>query len=110
MNKIQYFAAIAVVALTAGSLAAQDAAKGKATFDATCGACHEAATTNKKMGPGLKGLYKLPKLTNGKPVNDANVLERINTGATTAQGVMPPFKDMLSDGDKKNLIAYLKTL
>ena len=53
---------------------------------------------------------RMPKLTNGKPVNDANVLERINTGATTAQGVMPPFKDMLSDGDKKNLIAYLKTL
>jgi len=84
-----------------------DAAKGKVIFDQQCGLCHDALSTNKKMGPGLKGLYQAPKLsTNGKPVTDANVLEKINTGGNG----MSPYRDMLSDAEKANLIAYLKTI
>ena len=87
--------------------AAGNAGKGKDIFDQQCGLCHDAMSTDKKMGPGLKGLFKRPTLsTNKKPVNDANVLERVNTGGNG----MPPYKDLMSDGDKANLMAYLKTL
>jgi cytochrome c len=83
-----------------------DAAKGKEVFD-QCSVCHNADSTEVKMGPGLKGLFKKKTLsTNGKPVNDANVLGKINEGGNG----MPAYKDILSDADKANVIAYLKTL
>jgi len=101
------FAATVAVYGQGSKAAAGDAAKGKAVFDQQCQLCHDALSTDKKMGPGLKGLYKRPKLaTTGKPVNDANVLDRVNTGGNG----MPPYKDMMSDADKADLLAYLKTL
>lgn len=110
MKKTQYLTLICLLAgtVTLHAQAKGDATKGKAIFDQQCSLCHDAATTDKKMGPGFKGLFKRPKLsTTGKPTNDANVLEKINTGGNG----MPPFtKDMISDADKANLLAYLKTL
>ena len=82
-----------------------DAAKGKEVFD-QCSVCHNADSAEVKMGPGLKGLYKRPKLASGKPVNDTNVLGQINAGGNG----MPAYKDILSDAEKANVIAYLKTL
>ena len=83
-----------------------DAAKGKEVFD-QCSVCHNADSTEVKMGPGLKGLFKKGKMTStGKPVTDANVLEKINAGGNG----MPAYKDILSDTEKANVIAYLKTL
>ena len=59
------------------------------------------------MGPGLKELFKHPKLVNDKAVNDANVMEIINQGSPNG---MPPFGDVLSAGEKADILAYLKTL
>jgi len=83
-----------------------DAAKGKAGFAGTCAVCHNADSTDKKMGPGLKGLYKKEKMANGKKPTDATVKARIDEGGNG----MPSYKDMLSDTEKDDLIAYLKTL
>ena len=82
-----------------------DAAKGKEVFD-QCSVCHNADSTETKVGPGLKGLFKMDKLVNGKPVTEANVREIINAGGNG----MPAYADMLSDEERDNLIAYLKTL
>jgi mono/diheme cytochrome c family protein len=82
-----------------------DAAKGKELFG-QCGVCHNADNDEKKMGPGLKGLYKKDKMTNGKKPTDATVKAKIDEGG---QG-MPAYKDMLSDQEKEDLLAYLKTL
>ena len=82
-----------------------DAAKGKEVFE-QCSVCHNVDTDEKKMGPSLKGLFKRSKLPNGKPVNDANVLEQINNGGNG----MPAYADILSADDKANVLAYLKTL
>lgn len=82
-----------------------DPAKGKEVFE-QCSVCHNVDTDEKKMGPSLKGLFKRPKLANGKPVNDANVLEQINNGGNG----MPAYADILSADDKANVLAYLKTL
>ena len=82
-----------------------DAAKGKAVFE-QCGVCHNPDSDEKKMGPGLKGLFKKDKMTNGKKPSDATVLQKINEGGNG----MPAYKEMLSDEEKDDLIAYLKTL
>ena len=82
-----------------------DAAKGKEVFE-QCAVCHNTDTDEKKIGPSLKGLFKRGKLKNGKPVNDANVRAMINAGGNG----MPSYSDMLSEDEKDNVIAYLKTL
>src|SRR5215467_3291017 len=81
--------------------AAGDAAKGKDTFE-QCGVCHNADSTDKKMGPGLKGLFKHDKLVNGKKPTEANIRAKIDEGGNG----MPAYKDMLSDEDKDDVIAY----
>ncbi len=108
MKKSQYLAVACALLFGTGSLFAQkgDAAKGKEVFE-QCTVCHNADSTEQKMGPGLKGLFKKAKLnSNGKPVNDANVLGKIEEGGNG----MPGYKDTLNAGEKANLLAYLKTL
>jgi cytochrome c2 len=106
MKRICVWAVAVTVAAGSNSLLAKgDAAKGKELF-AQCGVCHNADNDEKKMGPGLKGLYKKDKMTNGKRPTDANVKAKIDEGG---QG-MPAYKDMLSDQEKEDLLAYLKTL
>ena len=104
------FAAACAAALLAIGIpmngAAGDPKKGKAVFEENCSMCHESASMEVKVGPGLKGLFKRAKLQSGKPVNDANVLSTINNGGDT----MPPFADALKPADKDNVIAFLKTL
>lgn len=82
-----------------------DVAKGQEIFQ-QCGVCHNSDSNEKKMGPGLKGLFQAEKMTNGKKPTEANVRAKIDEGGNG----MPSYKDMLSDEEKNNLIAYLKTL
>ncbi len=108
MNQLRIWAICGT--LLAGStavLAADkgDPAKGKDIFE-QCGVCHNADSTEKKMGPGLKGLFKKDKMSNDKKPTEANVRAKIDEGGNG----MPPYKDMLSDQEKDDLIAYLKTL
>lgn len=97
--------AAALAAGTTVALAAGDATKGKEVFD-QCVVCHNADSTDTKIGPGLKGLFKHDKLANGKPVNEANVRAQIDEGGNG----MPAYKDILSDQEKNDVIAYLKSL
>lgn len=82
-----------------------DPAKGKEVFE-QCSVCHNADSEEKKMGPGLKGLFKRDKLVNGKKPTEANIRAKIDEGGNG----MPAYKDMLSDQEKDDLVAYLKTL
>ena len=108
MQKLPYF--LMTTALTGSmmllaSAKKPDAAKGKEAFE-QCSVCHNADSTEKKMGPGLKGLFAKDKLANGKKPTEANVKAKIDEGGNG----MPGYKDMLSDKEKDDLIAYLKTL
>jgi cytochrome c len=109
MLQSKIFALGAVCALTASLAFAAgnkgDPAKGKEVFQ-QCSVCHNADSTEKKMGPGLKGLFSRDKMLNGKKPTEANVRAKIDEGGNG----MPAYKDMLSDEEKDDLIAYLKTL
>lgn len=108
------FCAICAILAAAGCMAVPfaaaagkgDAAKGKEVFDGNCAVCHNADSEEKKMGPGLKGLFKKDKLTNGKKPTEANIREKIDSGGNG----MPAYKDILSDDEKDDVVAYLKTL
>jgi len=108
MQKLPYF--LMTTALTGSmmllaSAKKPDAAKGKEAFE-QCSVCHNADSTEKKMGPGLKGLFAKDKLANGKKPTEANVKAKIDEGGNG----MPAYKEMLSDDEKADLMAYLKTL
>lgn len=113
MKITKFFAAVLGLAMLAGAAFAQDkkgaagdAAKGKEVFE-QCAVCHNADSDEKKMGPGLKGLYKKATLADGKtPVNDGTVLKKVNEGGNG----MPAYEEMLDKGEKANLMAYLRSL
>jgi cytochrome c2 len=108
MNRFRTWALVAAVAAVpaVGFAAGKgDAGKGKAVF-AQCSVCHNADSGEKKIGPGLKGLFKREKLGTGKKVTEANVRATVDDGGPG----MPAYKEMLSDAEKDDLIAYLKTL
>ncbi len=85
---------------------AGDAAAGEDVFKGNCAMCHFADTTDKRIGPGLKGLFHREKLFDGRPVNEENVRDLVLNGG----GKMIPFKEKLETTEIDNLIAYLKTL
>ena len=82
-----------------------DAEKGKELFETKCSICHNADSTEKKIGPGLKGI-KDGKLPSGKDASHENVLDNINNGG----GGMPAFAKLLTDEEKANVIAYVLKL
>lgn len=83
-----------------------DAAKGKEVYE-QCGVCHNADSEEKKMGPGLKGLFKKATLADGKTKpTEENVRKKVDTGGNG----MPAYEEMLEKKEKDDLIAFLKTL
>jgi cytochrome c len=104
--KTSLFAVGAMGLLMGTQVFGADAAKGKATFEDNCSVCHNSDSEERKMGPGLKGLFKHDKLANGKAVNEANVTGMINEGGNG----MPPFADTLTKAEKEDVVAFLKTL
>lgn len=78
---------------------------GKEAFETKCVVCHNADNMEKKIGPGLAGV-KDGKLPSGKETTYDNLLENLNKGG----GGMPPFEKMMSDEEKDNVIAYVRTL
>ena len=104
-NGILATAVLAVAVLVGGKLGAAppagDPEKGKSVFEDNCAVCHNADSDEKKMGPGLKGLFKKAKLKNGKAPTEANVKAIINAGGNG----MPAYADMLSDDERADVLA-----
>ncbi len=82
-----------------------DSAKGKEIFE-QCGVCHNADSEEKKMGPGLKGVFKKEKLSDGKKASEENIRTKVNEGGNG----MPAYQEMLTPEEHEHVIAYLKTL
>jgi cytochrome c len=103
---VAVLAASPIVFGQAKKAAAGDATKGKDVFESNCSVCHNADSVEKKMGPGLKGLFKKEKLNNGKKPTEPNIRAIINAGGNG----MPSYDDMLTPEEKSDVVAYLKTL
>ncbi len=90
-----------------GGNSAAAAARGKETFQKKCAICHYADTDSKKIGPGLKGLYKRGTFSvNANKVTDETLKNWIENG----DSLMPGLKDTLDAVQIKEVIAYVKTL
>lgn len=89
-----------------------DQENGRKIYKTHCAICHFAGSSFDKVGPGMKGLFKLKKLPgSGLPVTEKNVRSIIERGTGDPQMTpMPPFRDRLRPKEKDDLIAYLKTL
>lgn len=107
MIRSKFFStAMGVLLLGGMSLKAADATKGKEVFE-QCSVCHNADSDEKKMGPGLKGLFKKATLADGKTkVTEKSVQNKVDQGGNG----MPGYEEMLSKDEKANLLAFLKTL
>ena len=100
MKTIRIMALCATLAASSSVFAADkagDAEKGKEVFQ-QCAVCHNADSAEKKMGPGLKGLFKRK--------TEAKVRSKVDEGGNG----MPAYKEMLSVAERNDLIAYVKTL
>jgi mono/diheme cytochrome c family protein len=86
--------------------AAGDAKKGKEVYQTYCAICHYSVNNQKKIGPGLKALYKRGKYADGKKVDDASLKKWIEKGGVD----MPAFEGQLSDTELRDLLAFLRTV
>ena len=85
---------------------AETAASGEKLFAANCSGCHFTDRRDKKVGPGLLGLFENPKLpASGQQTTEENVRQQIVNGG----GKMPPFKHLKKE-EIEAIIDYLKTL
>jgi cytochrome c2 len=79
---------------------------GASFYSTNCLSCHYTDTEDKKVGPGLKDLFKREKLPySGRLVTVENIKQQLIRPAL----VMPSFTKM-TEQEMADLIAYLKTL
>lgn len=83
-----------------------DPSDGQHVFAQKCAACHFELSSKKKIGPGLAGLMKRAKFTNGMAADEYHLLRVIDRGGKD----MPPFRGLLTQKQIRDLIAYVKTL
>lgn len=82
-------------------------ASGQRLFQMHCGGCHNGKSlVVSKQPPVLNGIFQRPTLPSGAPATDAQVRSTIMEGRS---GIMPPFENVLSSQDIRDIIAYLHT-
>src|SRR5580658_1999082 len=114
---IRGFVAGAVVAMGSAALTAQNhktdmrpidnkdsIARGESVYKSHCAICHFAASTEVKIGPGLRGLPKRTKFADGTRNDNQGLVKLIQNGGKN----MPPLREDLSDAQLRDLLAYLR--
>ncbi len=80
--------------------------RGESVYKSHCAICHFAASTETKIGPGLRGLPKRAKFADGTRNDNQSLVKLIQNGGKN----MPPLREDLSDAQLRDLLAYLRTL
>jgi cytochrome c len=92
---------------SASHASAGSAVNGKEVFEKKCAMCHFADSDQKKIGPGLKGLFKRGTFSvNGNKVTT----ESLKTWIENGDSLMPGMKETLEPAQIKDVVAYVKTL
>ena len=81
-----------------------DAKAGEAIYKAKCAPCHQA--DGKGMNGALGGNFVDDKTLLAKP--DSVLLGSIAEGVKGKKAVMPPQKDLLSEQERKDALAYIR--
>ena len=82
-------------------------AEGRKLYDNYCDRCHEPYSSRGKKGPGLKGVFKQQYLAlSGLPANDDRMTDIVKYGRAKMEG----FRQVMTDQQIKDLLAYLHTL
>lgn len=103
--KLGFSAAAFLAVLGLAAAPKPDIPRGKVVFENHCAECHLANSTDDNVGPGLKGL-KNGKLPDGRKATHDQLLDIINTGPAE----MTAFKDILTEQEKEDVVAYAMTL
>ena len=69
-----------------------------------CSGCHSVDTSEKRVGPSLKGLFHKHELANGSPASERGIRRKIRNGGDG----MPAYERIFSAKELDDLIAYLK--
>jgi mono/diheme cytochrome c family protein len=80
--------------------------RGESLYKSHCAICHFAASTEKKIGPGLKGFSKRVKTADGTRNDNQSLVKLIDNGGKD----MPPSRENMNDAQLRDLLAYLRTL
>lgn len=82
------------------------ARQGAGLFAGSCSMCHYTDSTETRIGPGLKNLFRRARLpVSKKPVNDQSIADQLKTPFDQ----MPAFTDLTNE-QVESLVAYLKTI
>ena len=82
-----------------------DPVAGKAIFREKCAECHNAENKETKGGPGFAGV-KNGKLPSGRPATHEVIMDLVTKG----QESMPAFKELLTEQQREDVVAYVMTL
>jgi mono/diheme cytochrome c family protein len=82
-------------------------ADGRKLYDNYCDRCHEPYSSRGKKGPGMKGVFKKQYLSiSGLPANDERMTDIVKNGRAKMEG----FRQVMTDQQIQDLLAYLHTL
>jgi mono/diheme cytochrome c family protein len=82
-------------------------ADGRKLYDNYCDRCHEPYSSRGKKGPSMKGVFKKQYLSvSGLPANDERMTDVIKNGRAKMEG----FRQVMTDQQIQDLLAYLHTL
>ncbi len=119
---VALLALAASVSLSVAAFAQGDAAAGKKYFDQVCSLCHSAQKGVNKIGPSLFGVYggksaEVPGYEFSPAVKKLNVTwndKTLDKWLEDPRGMAPGtkmiFPGVPEEKQRKNVIAYLKTL
>jgi cytochrome c len=94
-----------LILFTASALAyAADPSSGKALFDQKCAICHATESSERRIGPALKGV-KEGHLPSHENATHDRVFGKIEKGG----GGMPVFRELLTKEQKEAITAYVLT-
>jgi mono/diheme cytochrome c family protein len=80
---------------------------GRKLYDNYCDRCHEPYSSRGKKGPSMKGVFKKQYLSiSGLPANDERMTDIVKNGRAKMEG----FRQVMSDQQIQDLLAYLHTL
>jgi len=81
-------------------------ARGRQIYDQRCIRCHEPYSNREIQGPSLHAIFKKPQFPSGIKASDERMVDVIEMGKSK----MPSFRNVLTEQQMQDLLAYLHTL